>query len=287
MAQRAADEFHQSWKSHPDGKLSVRTAPLFYQSAGPTERQAYFAQVRAALGAPVSSSTVGVHVDKMPAGTFLSARYETRFEHGIAQENSVGRLRAGNRTWLHTSYRTPSLRLVQKNDPVRGPGMSSRQMKSALGSAALVGLIVSLAVHVATSIGIDVYSQFPPVWVLHIASIALFGAFVVYGGHRLKLDEVTTRVPTWAVLVVAATIAYVVVDSVVCAHLAGAGNASLLEGQYVLTSHGRVLAHISERDYHLHRATELRLLSGIWLVACLVSTVYFLLWREDRNADGR
>ena len=164
--------------------------------------------------------------------------------------------------------------------------MSSRQMKSALGSAALVGLIVSLAVHVATSIGIDVYSQFPPVWVLHFAAIAIFGAFVLSGGHRLELGEATTRLPAWAVLVVAATIAYVLVNSVVCAGLLGEGNANVLGGHYVLTSHGRVLAQISERDYHLHRATELRLFSGLWLASCLVSTVYFLLWREDRNAGG-
>ncbi len=164
--------------------------------------------------------------------------------------------------------------------------MSSRQMKPALGSAALVGLILSLAVHIATSLGIDVYSQFPPVWVLHIASVALFGAFVLSGRHRLKLDKATTRVPSWAVLVVLATIAYVLVNTVVCAGVSGEGNANMLDGQYVLTSHGRVLAHISERDYHLHRATELRLFSGLWLVSFLVSTVYFFLWREDRNTGG-
>jgi len=95
MAQHGADELHQSLKSHPDGKLPIRTAPLFYQSVDPSEREAYFAQVRAVLGVPLSSSTVGVHVDKMPAGRFLSARYETRFEYGTAQEDFSWKIEGG------------------------------------------------------------------------------------------------------------------------------------------------------------------------------------------------
>jgi hypothetical protein len=95
MATRAAEEFHQSLKAHPDGKLSVRVAPLFYQSTGRAEREAYFARVRAVLGAPLSWSPVGVHVDNMPAGRFLSARYQTRFESGVAQESFSWKIEGG------------------------------------------------------------------------------------------------------------------------------------------------------------------------------------------------
>jgi hypothetical protein len=95
MAQHAADEFHQSMRSHPDGKLSVRVAPLFYKSAAPAEREAYFARVHAVLGAPVSWASVGLHVDKMPAGTFLSANYRTRFENGLAQESFSWKIEDG------------------------------------------------------------------------------------------------------------------------------------------------------------------------------------------------
>jgi len=155
------------------------------------------------------------------------------------------------------------------------------RVKSALGFAALVGLILSLAVHVAVSFGIDVYSRFPLVWALHFVAIALFGSFVVFGGYRLRLDEVTSHVPPWAVLVVILTGTYVLVNTVACAVLSGEGNANVRKGEYVLASHGRVLAHISERDYHLHRVIELRLFSGLWLEACLVAAVYFFLWRAS------
>ena len=161
--------------------------------------------------------------------------------------------------------------------------MNLRWVRSALGFAAVVGFMLSLAVHVATTLSVDVYSRFQPVWVLHFVAIALLVSFLLSGGYHLKLDEVTAKVPTWAVLVVAVTGVYALVNTAVCAALSGEGNANVLQGQYVLTSHGRVLAHISERDYHFHRATELRLFSGIWLAACLVAAVYFLLWREDRS----
>ena len=73
MAQRAADEFHQSWKSHPDAEnFPFRTAPLFYPVSGPNwsvRRTSH--KFAPPWSAPVSSSTVGVHVDKMPAGTFF------------------------------------------------------------------------------------------------------------------------------------------------------------------------------------------------------------------------
>jgi hypothetical protein len=152
-------------------------------------------------------------------------------------------------------------------------------MKSLFGAVALVGLVLALAVHIATALKVDVYSRVPLVALLHFVAIGLFGLFVLTGGYRLRLEEVTSRLPGWALAVVAAMIAYVVVNSVICAGLSGEGNASVLQGQYVLMSHGRVLAHISERDYHLHRAYELRLYSGIWAAACLVSAVYFILWR--------
>lgn len=165
--------------------------------------------------------------------------------------------------------------------------MNREQMRSALGVVALAGLVLSLAVHLATSLGLDLYSRFPLVWLLHLVAIGLFGCVALSGGYRLKLEEVTSQLPGWALAVAALTIIYVLVNSLVCAGLSGEGNASVFRGQYVLMSHGHVLAHISEGDYHLHRAYELRLYSGIWVASCLVSAIYFFLWRGDGEPDRR
>ena len=63
---------------------------------------------------------------------------------------------------------------------------------------------------------------FLPAWVLHSAAIAIFKVVsCCLAGIALALGEATTRLPAWAVLVVAATIAYVLVNSVVCTGLIG------------------------------------------------------------------
>ncbi len=87
MAQRAVNEFHASLKAHKEGDVAVDVSPRFYQSVDVGARRAYLARIRSTLGAPLSSSPINVHVDHMPAGTFLSARYRTHFEHGDAQED--------------------------------------------------------------------------------------------------------------------------------------------------------------------------------------------------------
>jgi hypothetical protein len=94
-AQQAVDEFHQSLKVHEDGAITVDVAPAFYQAVGMQARRAYLARVRSRLGPPVSSSPVNVHTDHMPAGTFLSARYQTHFENGDAQEDFSWRIESG------------------------------------------------------------------------------------------------------------------------------------------------------------------------------------------------
>lgn len=84
-------------------------------------------------------------------------------------------------------------------------------MRSALGVVALAGLVLSLAVHLATSLGLDLYSRFPLVWLLHLVAIGLFGCVALSGGYRLKLEEVTSQLPCWALAVAALTIIYVLV----------------------------------------------------------------------------
>ena|ERR1700685_1064346 len=74
--------------------------------------------------------------------------------------------------------------------------------------------------------------------------------------------------------------AYTLFNFFLGTNLAGDGNADVMGGQYVLASHGHVLTHVSEPEYHLHRAWELRLFSRHWLIFYFVPTVYFFFWRE-------
>jgi hypothetical protein len=157
-----------------------------------------------------------------------------------------------------------------------------------LGRIALVGFFVSLLVHLLTFAGVDVSSRFPYVWSLHIGGLFLVWIpFVLLNrsgfGKQLKFGEMTSGVPTWASLIVAAVFAYMILNFILCDHLLGGGGADIVNGQYVLTSHGHILAHLTEREYHLDRAYELRMFSGGWLVVYLMPGLYLLFWQEPAS----
>jgi hypothetical protein len=148
-----------------------------------------------------------------------------------------------------------------------------------------VGFILALAVHVGTVFDVDVSSRFPAVWLLHLGALLVFGLFVLSArgafANALKAHEIMNHLPTSAVLAVAVVFAYGLLNGFLYQNATGGGNADLAGGQYLLTSHGRVLAHLSELEYHLHRAWELRLFSGFWLIFYFAPMVYFFFWREQ------
>src|ERR1051326_9006396 len=119
------------------------------------------------------------------------------------------------------------------------------------GSAALLGFGVTVAVHVATTVGRDLYVQFPLVWLLHLGAILVFGACVASAAvSQFKLADILSRFPVWALVLVGITFVYNAANVYWCLHIIGGGNAAMSGGQYVLTTHGRLLAHLTEAEYH-------------------------------------
>jgi hypothetical protein len=155
------------------------------------------------------------------------------------------------------------------------------------GSLALAGFALALVVHIETIAGVDVYSRFPAVWLLHLGALLLCGLSILSAGYRLKPSEIVYHLPTWAIVIVATVFVYSLINFLVCASVTGGGNADMLGTQYVLVDHGRVSAHISRAEYHLHRAYELRAFSGHWIFFYLLPTVYFFLWHDDFSGDTR
>jgi hypothetical protein len=157
-------------------------------------------------------------------------------------------------------------------------------MNRPLGRVALVGFFLSLLVHTLTLAHIDVASQFPYVWSLHVGMFLVWIPFVLFERktfrtQRIKLGEIMSGLPTWASVLVAVVFAYSILNFFLCAHLSGGGNSDIVDGQYVLSSHAHILAHLTENEYHLHRSYEVRMFSGLWLTFYLIPGVYFLFWQ--------
>jgi hypothetical protein len=97
-------------------------------------------------------------------------------------------------------------------------------------------------------------------------------SLVVNVASASRLD--VSRFPQWARVLAIAVFAYSVVNICLFAVLYN-GNADSVNGEYVLSSHGRVLAHLTEPQYHLHKAIEIRGFSALWLFFYLLPCLYF------------
>lgn len=161
-------------------------------------------------------------------------------------------------------------------------------MNRPLGLIAFVGFFLALLVHILTLASIDVSSQFPYVWSLHVGMFLVWIPFVLFERkrfrmQRIRLGEIMSGLPPWASFLVSVAFVYMILNFFLCAHVSGGGNADIVGGQYVLSSHGRILAHLTENEYHLHRAYEVRMFSGVWLTFYLIPGIYFLFWREPAS----
>lgn len=165
-------------------------------------------------------------------------------------------------------------------------GQAVRYLRWPAGLAALAGLLLSLAVHVAATRGVDVEAVWPGVWILHVAlfplvALAIVTAAVVSDRQvRLNLRDYRALVPLPAQIVVALGLVYVVVTFVMVVPLSGAGDPVMKDGRFFFNDHGS-LREVTETQFHAQRSVSLRLYSAFWLYLYLFSAVYLLGARKN------
>ena len=145
---------------------------------------------------------------------------------------------------------------------------------------ALLGFLVSLAVHISALSGIDVNTHWPSVWVLHFGIFVVFIPFVFSSrkafGAKLKLAELRGSFPTWVIAVGIAIFAYAAVNFLLFMLATEGGNPDFRDGKYVLLSHGKLIRELTQAEYSSFRANEIRGFSGHWLVFYFVPFAYFM-----------
>jgi hypothetical protein len=55
----------------------------------------------------------------------------------------------------------------------------------------------------------------------------------------------------------------------------------IINGEYVLNSHGKIVGHISERDYLLLKGWEVRLFASGWILFCYALMMHWWFPRQD------
>ena len=166
-------------------------------------------------------------------------------------------------------------------------------MDRLIAIAALVGFVLSLAVHISALSGIDVSAHLPFVWLLHVGIFVVFVPFVLssrkYLGTKPTFSEVRAAFPGWAIAVFIAIFAYALVNFLIFMAATEGGSPSIRDGKYVLDSHGKVIRELTEAEYFSFKANELRGFSGHWLVFYFAPFAYFMFRKKSNpplNSDA-
>lgn len=109
-AQGAVDEFHHQLDTAQDELVWRQAAREFQHSMTIDDTHALFARIRSGLGPSQSSRAVQLHVNHMPAGTFMTARFKTKFGKGEAEEDFSWVVRDGKPRLLGYFVKSASLR---------------------------------------------------------------------------------------------------------------------------------------------------------------------------------
>ena len=160
---------------------------------------------------------------------------------------------------------------------------------------AVVGLAASMAAHFSTFFGINPQQVFPGVWLLHVLIFVVWIPTVIYSNKVYKKEsrkdfwEVAMgKSPGWMKKLAAVLFAYAFFNFFMFLVLnKGAGPAEI-DGRKVLQSHGNIKRELTDEEYELYQAREVRGFSGHWMVFYATGmTVLYSKLKGDRDKKMR
>lgn len=156
-------------------------------------------------------------------------------------------------------------------------------MNSFFGYSALAGFALALLVHLASISGIDVHSEIPIVWALHVGVFIVFVPMVfqlITSNSAVDRFMLLRGMPVWSIVVIAILIIYAFLNFFLAFSGAAEGFPAVQNGAFVLEQKGRLVRIISEAEYHSRQASVLRGFSGHWLIFYFVPFAHFVLRRK-------
>jgi hypothetical protein len=148
---------------------------------------------------------------------------------------------------------------------------------------ALIGLLMGLTAHLMALFHFDAIARVPFIWLLHIGIFVVFipgmiGLFMnpefqkFQGGpmvdrmNPLKMFKAMFgNVPKWLFIWVIITFIYAFINFTLFAQ-SQTYTPSVIDGQYVLHNHGKVVQVLTEAEYYHQKTNELRGFSGHWVL---------------------
>jgi hypothetical protein len=153
-------------------------------------------------------------------------------------------------------------------------------MRKILAIAAVPGLIAGIYIFVASFFGLTMDKLGAKVFLLHLGIFAIAIPLVVVERWSRGVNPFRGK-PRWVLR--SFQILFVLFVAVFFTFLAlsHAASPEVFNGEYVLNSHGKIVGHISERDYLFLKGWELRLFASGWIVAYYAMMMYWWFPRQD------
>ncbi|MBD0851921.1 hypothetical protein [Maribacter arenosus] len=159
-----------------------------------------------------------------------------------------------------------------------------------------IGLTISIVVHVLTIFGVIVQDYFSGVWLLQAFGIGITGITIILSRtHEYQAKKTTDEktLGSWdtifdgipksyiGLLIFSAVYAFF---NIIISLNYFEGSASLENGQYVLTDHGRIIRALTKSEYNSYRISDLRTFSSGWValygLAFLMSNPLARFWNK-------
>jgi hypothetical protein len=152
-------------------------------------------------------------------------------------------------------------------------------MRKFLFYFALTGYLLGLIVHLLSLADIDILSNFPFIWLLHLGIFVVWIPTVFEIRKRQQLEQkhsltknnplsffklMFSRTPKWLTIVAIVGFIYAIINFSLV-FLSQTGTPDIKDGQYILQNRGQLIRIITEQEYHHYQANEARGFSGHWI----------------------
>ena len=138
-------------------------------------------------------------------------------------------------------------------------------MRKVIAIAAGPGFVAGVYIFIASFFGLTMEKLGAKAILLHVGIFALFIPLVIVERWSKGVDPLRGK-PRWVVRSMQILFLLFVGVFLAFLTLSHAASPEIVNGDYVLNSHGRIVGYISEKDYLFLKGWELRLFASGWMV---------------------
>lgn len=152
-----------------------------------------------------------------------------------------------------------------------------------------LGLFISLIIHIATFINVDLTLVESQTWFLHVGIFVIWLLTINFSIKRLGKEErkesywklFINNFPKWMIIICILVMAYTAFNFLYIHHgFRESGLPGEIDGQYVLQKNGEITKTLSKSEYIKNRSYFIRSFSGHWIFFYTVA--WFVLFRINR-----